>query len=58
MGDQKEKIAHLDQVTIKQYDQLIQCRDLIKAQREYIDLLEVNYFNPFHRRAPSNKDPI
>ena len=57
--NQKEVIADLDQVTIKQYDQLMECRDLIKAQREYIDLLEVDYYNPLHKPLPNlYRDPI
>ena len=51
--NQKEVIADLDQVTIKQYDQLMECRDLIKAQREYIDLLEADYYNPLHKLLPN-----
>jgi hypothetical protein len=57
--NQKEVIADLDQVTIKQYDQLMECRDLIKVQRQYIDLLEADYYSPLHKPiSPPNRGPI
>ena len=57
--NQHQQIKHLDEVTVKQYEQLMQCRDLIKAQREYIDLLEADYSNPLYRpRYPLKRGPI
>ena len=46
---------HIEQ----QHEKIIECGDLIKAQREYINILEADYNSPLYRPAyPLNRDPI
>ena len=43
----------------KQDKTILECRDLIRAQREYINILERQDSNPFYRPTyPSNRGPI
>ena len=59
MWNQHERIEQLNQQTLDQYNQLLQCRDLIQAQRQYIDILEADYHSPLYRHpAPLNRGPI
>jgi hypothetical protein len=57
--DQKEKVALLDGIVIESRATLKKQRELIDAQREYINFLEVDSYNPLYQsKRPIYKDPI
>ena len=57
--NQKEEVVFLNQQLIEQNSRLEKHRELIGVQIEYIELLEMQYYNPLHK-PPLNlyRDPI
>jgi len=57
--NQKEEIVYLHEQIIKQEETLLKHRDLIDAQREYIELLEIESLNPLYKPVyPLYNEPI
>ncbi len=57
--DQKERVSFLEGIIIESESTLKKQRELIDAQREYIDFLEVKSYNPLYKpKYPIYKDPI
>ena len=57
--NQKEEIAYLNEHIIKQEETLLKHLDLIDTQRQYIEILEIDFNSPLHgRRQPSYNKPI
>ena len=57
--NQKERVAVLDGIVIESQATLKKQRELIDAQREYINFLEADSYNPLYQpKYPIYKDPI